>query len=177
LSRRHPYPVSNPHQKTKLQTDDNSSESQHCRVTVQWDDGEIDEIETGRLLLFDNSQLGEYCFICFFYRCQFAFPLIEICKFFLSLPILQTFYNHNQPISVLICYHSIITTNGHGKTYLGIEHDATCAGCDTNNSIKGMRWKCSECPNFDLCTLCYMAAKDDHAGHKFQRITEPTERY
>ncbi|XP_056002822.1 uncharacterized protein LOC125661031 [Ostrea edulis] len=58
----------------------------------------------------------------------------------------------------------------------GIKQGAACDVCDTGYRIKGMRWKCTECPDYDLCTSCYMSAKDEHLDHKFQRITEPGER-
>lgn len=32
-----------------------------------------------------------------------------------------------------------------------------------------MRWKCTKCHDFDLCTACYMADKHD-LGHAFLRI-------
>ncbi|XP_056004040.1 uncharacterized protein LOC125661033 isoform X1 [Ostrea edulis] len=62
------------------------------------------------------------------------------------------------------------------NSQIGIYHDALCAGCESGHRIKGMRWRCTECPNYDLCTSCYMSAKDKHIDHKFQRITEPAER-
>ncbi|XP_056003538.1 E3 ubiquitin-protein ligase MIB2-like [Ostrea edulis] len=60
------------------------------------------------------------------------------------------------------------------NSQIGIEHDAKCKECCSK--IKGMRWKCSKCPNYDLCTSCYMSAKDDHADHRFHRFTEPRKR-
>jgi hypothetical protein len=62
-------------------------------------------------------------------------------------------------------------------SFLGIKQCAYCDLCDSGRRIKGMRWKCSECPNFDLCTSCYMSAEDEHVDHIFHRITEPTKRY
>ncbi|XP_046381864.2 E3 ubiquitin-protein ligase mind-bomb-like [Haliotis rufescens] len=40
----------------------------------------------------------------------------------------------------------------------------TCDGCGEDN-IAGMRWKCSQCTDFDLCTLCYNTERHatDHA--------------
>ena len=32
----------------------------------------------------------------------------------------------------------------------------------------GIRWKCSQCYDFDLCTQCYMSNKHSE-GHKFVR--------
>ncbi|CAG7731706.1 unnamed protein product [Allacma fusca] len=52
----------------------------------------------------------------------------------------------------------------------GIKHDGTM--CDTcrQQPIFGIRWKCAECSNYDLCSLCYHS--DKHSlRHRFSRIT------
>nr|CAG4647724.1 EOG090X02DA [Moina brachiata] len=58
----------------------------------------------------------------------------------------------------------------------GIKHDGTM--CDTchQQPIYGIRWKCAECTNYDLCSICYHNDKH-HLRHRFYRITTPgTER-
>ncbi|XP_072169897.1 E3 ubiquitin-protein ligase MIB1-like [Diadema setosum] len=54
----------------------------------------------------------------------------------------------------------------------GIKHDGTM--CDTcrMQPIYGMRWKCAECPNYDLCSVCYHGDKH-HLRHRFYRINTP----
>ncbi|KAI4884098.1 hypothetical protein NFI96_020423, partial [Prochilodus magdalenae] len=54
----------------------------------------------------------------------------------------------------------------------GIKHDGTM--CDTcrQQPIIGIRWKCAECTNYDLCTTCYHGDKH-HLRHRFYRITTP----
>ncbi|XP_058878045.1 E3 ubiquitin-protein ligase MIB1 isoform X3 [Acipenser ruthenus] len=54
----------------------------------------------------------------------------------------------------------------------GIKHDGTM--CDTcrQQPIIGIRWKCAECTNYDLCTACYHGEKH-HLRHRFYRITTP----
>ncbi|XP_045061904.1 E3 ubiquitin-protein ligase mib1-like isoform X5 [Coregonus clupeaformis] len=54
----------------------------------------------------------------------------------------------------------------------GIKHDGTM--CDTcrQQPIIGIRWKCAECNNYDLCTTCYHGDKH-HLRHRFYRITTP----
>eukprot|EP00069_Balaena_mysticetus_P002173 bmy_04007T0 len=54
----------------------------------------------------------------------------------------------------------------------GIKHDGTM--CDTcrQQPIIGIRWKCAECTNYDLCTVCYHGDKH-HLRHRFYRITTP----
>ncbi|MEE6464267.1 hypothetical protein FKM82_006222 [Ascaphus truei] len=54
----------------------------------------------------------------------------------------------------------------------GVKHDGTM--CDTcrQQPIIGIRWKCAECTNYDLCTVCYHGDKH-HLRHRFYRITTP----
>ncbi|XP_046558776.1 E3 ubiquitin-protein ligase mind-bomb-like isoform X1 [Haliotis rubra] len=42
-----------------------------------------------------------------------------------------------------------------------------CDGC-REEDIAGIRWKCSKCTDFDLCTLCYMEERHD-VTHAFLR--------
>lgn len=52
----------------------------------------------------------------------------------------------------------------------GVKHDGTM--CDTcrQQPMFGVRWKCAECTNYDLCSLCYNGDKH-HLRHRFFRIT------
>lgn len=54
----------------------------------------------------------------------------------------------------------------------GVKHDgAMCDGC-RQSPIYGIRWKCIDCRNYDLCSLCYHGEK--HVlRHRFARITTP----
>ncbi|XP_055383755.1 E3 ubiquitin-protein ligase mind-bomb [Condylostylus longicornis] len=54
----------------------------------------------------------------------------------------------------------------------GIKHDGTM--CDTcrQQPIFGIRWKCAECINYDLCSVCYHGDKH-HLRHRFYRIATP----
>ena len=59
----------------------------------------------------------------------------------------------------------------------GIKHHGTM--CDTCRlqPIFGIRWKCAECHNYDLCSACYHGDKH-HLRHRFYRIVNPDgERY
>ncbi|XP_059226620.1 E3 ubiquitin-protein ligase mind-bomb isoform X2 [Stomoxys calcitrans] len=46
--------------------------------------------------------------------------------------------------------------------------------CDTcrQQPIFGIRWKCAECVNYDLCSICYQGDKH-HLRHRFYRIATP----
>lgn len=51
----------------------------------------------------------------------------------------------------------------------GVKHsNIICDGCK-RHGIVGIRWKCAQCFDYDLCTQCYMA--DVHyLNHTFQRF-------
>ncbi|XP_037498060.1 E3 ubiquitin-protein ligase MIB1 isoform X1 [Rhipicephalus sanguineus] len=54
----------------------------------------------------------------------------------------------------------------------GVKHEGTM--CDTcrQQPIFGIRWKCAECSNYDLCSMCYHGDKHQ-LRHRFFRITNP----
>ncbi|XP_071837816.1 E3 ubiquitin-protein ligase MIB1-like [Apostichopus japonicus] len=54
----------------------------------------------------------------------------------------------------------------------GIKHDGTMCDFCRMQPIYGIRWKCAECPNYDLCSICYHGDKH-HLRHRFYRITTP----
>jgi len=53
-----------------------------------------------------------------------------------------------------------------------VKHEGTM--CDTcrMQPIFGLRWKCAECANYDLCSQCYHGDKH-HLRHRFYRINVP----
>ncbi|XP_049843761.1 E3 ubiquitin-protein ligase MIB2 [Schistocerca gregaria] len=51
----------------------------------------------------------------------------------------------------------------------GVRHpNIKCDAC-FKHGIRGMRWKCVQCYDFDICTQCYMADKHD-TDHAFERF-------
>jgi hypothetical protein len=60
-------------------------------------------------------------------------------------------------------------------------HNAYCDRCD--QTIFGIRWKCFECPDFDLCNSCYLEAngnediKKHSKDHSFGKIEQPNQIY
>jgi len=51
-----------------------------------------------------------------------------------------------------------------------VVHFAYCDNCNNSQFISGVRYKCLECPDFDLCEDCM--EKKVHAIHGFRKITE-----
>ena len=49
-----------------------------------------------------------------------------------------------------------------------IHFNILCDGCKMN-PIRGNRYKCIGCPDFDFCENCYLKNKDSH-GHEFKKI-------
>ncbi|KAK9452278.1 uncharacterized protein V1518DRAFT_425222 [Limtongia smithiae] len=47
-------------------------------------------------------------------------------------------------------------------------HNATCDGCE--QTIRGMRFKCVDCPDFDFCGTCFAKVETTHPGHAFVKI-------
>lgn len=56
---------------------------------------------------------------------------------------------------------------------IGIYHKSViCDECDCGHNIHGIRYKCINCYDFDLCSLCYHGDKHD-MSHSFRRIETP----
>lgn len=54
----------------------------------------------------------------------------------------------------------------------GVKHDGTMCDSCRQQPIYGIRWKCIDCRNYDLCSMCYHGEK--HVlRHRFARITTP----
>jgi len=50
-------------------------------------------------------------------------------------------------------------------------HPAICDGCE--QKIKGIRFKCLNCPDYDLCSICVQSKDHIHPGHEFASVTRP----
>ncbi|XP_053431366.1 E3 ubiquitin-protein ligase MIB2 isoform X7 [Nycticebus coucang] len=51
---------------------------------------------------------------------------------------------------------------------IGVRHPNIICDYCKKHGLRGMRWKCRVCPDYDLCTQCYMQARHDLA-HAFER--------
>ncbi|XP_025906749.1 E3 ubiquitin-protein ligase MIB2 isoform X1 [Nothoprocta perdicaria] len=51
---------------------------------------------------------------------------------------------------------------------IGVRHPNIICDCCKKHGIRGMRWKCKMCFDYDLCTQCYMNNKHD-LPHPFER--------
>ncbi|EKM61508.1 uncharacterized protein PHACADRAFT_112173 [Phanerochaete carnosa HHB-10118-sp] len=50
-------------------------------------------------------------------------------------------------------------------------HSAVCNLCDS--TIRGNRFKCLNCPNFDTCQACFAITPEHHPGHGFVKVIDP----
>ena len=57
------------------------------------------------------------------------------------------------------------------KKRVAIHFTVICDGCKTKG-IRGNRYKCTKCPDFDFCENCYQKNKESH-GHEFKIIEKP----
>ncbi|GAB5574446.1 E3 ubiquitin-protein ligase MIB2 isoform X1 [Prionailurus iriomotensis] len=51
---------------------------------------------------------------------------------------------------------------------IGVRHPNIVCDCCKKHGLRGMRWKCRVCFDYDLCTQCYMHGKHD-LTHAFER--------
>lgn len=51
---------------------------------------------------------------------------------------------------------------------IGVRHPNIICDCCKKHGLRGMRWKCRVCADYDLCTQCYLNNKHDLA-HAFER--------
>ena len=54
-----------------------------------------------------------------------------------------------------------------------IHFHVQCDGCKMN-PLRGNRYKCKGCPDFDFCESCYQKNNESHAhSHEFKLIEKP----
>ncbi|RUS28498.1 hypothetical protein BC938DRAFT_481816 [Jimgerdemannia flammicorona] len=103
------------------------------------------------------------------------YDLCQVCKS-------NNKHNHTPSHSFLaIPYprnHVLGSTRTHGpahtqaqRTQGAVYHQAQCDFCES--IIKGMRHKCINCPDFDLCDSCIALAATQHPDHTFMQIAKP----
>lgn len=51
-----------------------------------------------------------------------------------------------------------------------VEHAAFCDGCD--ETIIGVRYKCTDCPDWDYCDGCIQSSHQTHPGHRFVSVLD-----
>jgi len=52
-----------------------------------------------------------------------------------------------------------------------VVHNATCDGC--SKRIVGLRFKCNQCPDYDLCSVCMEKKGLHQSDHSFSKIERP----
>lgn len=58
---------------------------------------------------------------------------------------------------------------------LGVKHTNICCDGCRQQGIMGLRWQCSQCPNYNLCQTCYMNDKHDLNHVFFRYVTSSSE--
>lgn len=54
----------------------------------------------------------------------------------------------------------------------GVKHEGAMCDFCKQSPIFGIRWKCGDCNNYDLCSICYHGDKHN-LKHRFFRILSP----
>ena len=52
---------------------------------------------------------------------------------------------------------------------LDVHEGVTCSSCGAN-PLRGIRWKCSSCPNHEVCGECRKLNRIQDVGHPFQMV-------
>jgi next-to-BRCA1 protein 1 len=47
-------------------------------------------------------------------------------------------------------------------------HSAACDMCSSR--IRGVRYKCTACPDYDVCESCFRVSEEVHPGHSFAKV-------
>ena len=98
-------------------------------------------------------------------------------KKFLSLHTKQFFNNENfiNYVEVVLFCLSHITYIRNFFFSSGVKHQGvSCDEC-SQRSVSGIRWKCAQCHDYDLCTGCYMNRKHN-CDHPFLRYADLQQR-
>ena len=78
-------------------------------------------------------------------------------------------WDHGPRSNYRVGYHDAYDLLLYDNAPIGVKHpNIICDGCK-RHGIFGMRWKCAQCFDYDLCTQCYMADEHD-LSHTFQRF-------
>ena len=82
---------------------------------------------------------------------------------------------NNQDKNVMMSHEDIILKAGkkEKKEKDAIHFHVQCDGCKMN-PLRGNRYKCKGCPDFDFCESCYQKNNESHAhAHEFKLIEKP----
>lgn len=78
-------------------------------------------------------------------------------------------WDHGPRSNYRVGYHDSYDLLLYDNAPIGVKHpNIICDGCK-RHGIFGIRWKCAQCFDYDLCTQCYMADEHD-LSHTFQRF-------
>ncbi|KAI9328305.1 hypothetical protein DFJ73DRAFT_861818 [Zopfochytrium polystomum] len=61
---------------------------------------------------------------------------------------------------------------GRDRIVTDLWNNVFCDNCD-GTKFSGIRYKCDDCPDYDLCEACFATAATFHPAHKFYKLTTP----
>lgn len=85
-----------------------------------------------------------------------------------ELPLIKEILNTNQPENKTTADPNSAPLQHKDESI--IHYGVTCDGCNMSPLV-GIRYKCSDCPDYDLCEQC--EARGTHSRHLFLKITRP----
>ncbi|WWC63260.1 uncharacterized protein I303_105860 [Kwoniella dejecticola CBS 10117] len=103
------------------------------------------------------------------YKCEQC-PDYDLCGS--CLPLLHSSDLHPSAHTFKAMLHRDLTEriklNPEGQAEETVRHPATCDLCSL--AIKGIRWKCLNCPDWDSCNSCAATITETHPGHSFVKL-------
>ncbi|WWC71610.1 uncharacterized protein I206_105568 [Kwoniella pini CBS 10737] len=103
------------------------------------------------------------------YKCEQC-PDYDLCGS--CLPLLHSSDLHPSAHTFKAMLHRDLTEriklNPEGQAEETVRHPATCDLCSL--AIKGVRWKCLNCPDWDSCNSCAATITETHPGHSFVKL-------
>ncbi|KAF8974812.1 hypothetical protein BGZ46_009709 [Entomortierella lignicola] len=153
--------------------------AQKCGVSATGDNSNaVDSIDK----IKETVHMNVYCDMCLntirgirwkcqdcdnYDLCQICQPLAGLRHPFHTFKPIEKYNGETEQIS------GMANNNYRRQSADSLIHNASCDIC--LNTIEGVRHKCMQCPDYDLCQGCLPLAKASHKNHSFFPITYPSQ--
>jgi hypothetical protein len=87
-----------------------------------------------------------------------------------TTPLMQSIIQPT-PQTIPLAQSNIVNNNNAEETRKIVHDNVVCDGC--NGSVVGIRYKCSVCPDYDLCESCELKGGVHDASHPLLKIAVP----